>query len=409
MIRATVATSMLLGALLGVMSCSHPAPPPTPTVPTVNENYGDIIASEGAFDLDPALQSVVGWAQHFTYASRSGINDSTAHVTGLLLVPKGTPPAGGWRIVGFGHPATGSLQGCAPSLSPTLLNSATTVQALLGAGYAVTMSDYQGLGNVDQSHDSRKRDAYHPYLDATTAGYNLIDSVRAARALMAAANTAASDNWLAFGIGQGGQAAWAANELADNHGHNLTLLGAVAISPVADINGLADAADTSTLNTQQKLDLQALLAGLKDSYGKDFNLDDYRSGLVQQNWDALLACQGPELVERAAIANQIGPEDLRPHSPAATAALRGYLQKISLPQGPTQAPMLVIYGGHDQLVPPTWTEQALDRACKMGDVIQVKRLADATPDQLDIGTGLDWMNQRVNSVPAPNDCGGRTP
>ena len=409
MIRAAVV--MALGAVLvlaGTGCGSHPTASTSQT-PVPSENYGDILTSDGAPDIDPALQSLTAWAQRFTYASRSGIDDSTTHVTGMLLVPKGDPPAGGWRLVAFGHPSAGSLPGCAPSLSPTLLSSGPVVRALLEAGYAVAASDYQGLGPVDSIQDHTKRPPYHPYLDSTTVGYNVIDSVRAARALIARAGQSASDQWLAFGIGQGGQAVWAANELAANHGQGLTLLGAVAVSPAADIDGLADAAESGTLDTEQALDLQAFLAGLKNAYAGDFNLEDYRSGVVKEQWDALLACQGPSLEERARIAAQITPDDLRPRTPTAASTLRGYLRKSTLPQGPTQAPMLVIYGGQDPGIPAPWTERALDRACRMGDVIQIVRLPDDAADRLELPAALDWLGQRVNSVPAPNDCVGRTP
>jgi pimeloyl-ACP methyl ester carboxylesterase len=397
---------LIVVALIGA-GCSSRPPRPTEKNNTPSESYGDIITSDAVTDLDPSLQSAVGWAQRFTYASRSGINDSTAHVTGILLAPKGRPPDGGWRVVGFGHPASGTLPGCGPSTSPTLQNSSAVVERLLQAGYPVVMSDYQGLGSLDKTYDRPGRDTYHPYLDSTTVGYNLIDSVQAARKLIERAVSPASTSFVALGIGQGGQAAWAANELMANQGQDLTLLGAVAISPVSDITGLADAAEAGTLNKQQQLDLQAFLAGVKNSYPDDFRLDDYRSGIVAQKWDALLACNAAAQQERAAIAEKITPDDLRPHSPAAVATLRGFLKKSSLPQGPAQAPMLVIYGDHDPLVPAAWTDAALDRACQMGDTITIRRLPSDAPDQLDIAEAVDWINQRVNSVPAPNDCGGR--
>lgn len=401
-VRAAAAISTLL-VVLGAAACGSDGSTSSAPTSVANEAYGDIVSYDAVTDLPPSLADVTGWAQKFTYLSRSGINDSTTRVSGTLLVPRGAPPDDGWRFVAYGHPSTGSLQGCAP----TLANAGPAVQQLLQAGFAVTLSDYQGLGNLDQSNDTRKRDTYHPYLDSTTAAYNLTDSVRAARALMATSHTAASDKWFAFGIGEGGQAAWAANELAANQAKDMTLLGAVAIYPVADMDGLADLAEAGTLNTQQALDLQAFLAGLQKSYGADFNLDDYRSGIVQQKWDALLACQGTGLDERAAIASQIGPDDLKPHSPEAAATLRGYLQKTSLPQGPTKAPMMVIYGGQDPLIPPDWTAAALSGACKMGDVIHIQRLpADAPNDQFDMAAALDWMNQRVSGAPAQNDCGG---
>lgn len=400
--RTIAAVSTLL-ALFAIAGCGNKQSPQTATPAPSNEAYGDIVSYDAVTDLPPALGDVTGWAQKFTYLSRSGINDSTTRVSGTLLVPRGAPPDGGWRFVAYGHPSTGSLPGCAPPLE----DAAPAVGQLLQAGFAVTLSDYQGLGNPDQSNDSRKRDVYHPYLDSTTAGYNLIDSVRAARALMATSHTAASDNWLAFGIGQGGQAAWAANELAANQAKDMKLLGTVAVSPVADMDGLADLADAGTLNTQQTLDLQAFLAGVHNAYGAEFNLDDYRSGIVQQKWDDLLACQGPALDERAAVASQIAPGDLKPHSPDAAATLRGFLQKTSLPQGPTQAPMMVVYGGQDPLIPPDWTAAAIGQACKMGDVIHIQRMpADAPSDQFDMAAAVDWMNQRVSGAPAQNDCGG---
>ncbi|MEZ0358652.1 lipase family protein [Mycobacterium sp. SA01] len=397
----------MIAALLGA-GCGGRPPQPTSTTPPPSETYGDVISSEGATDLDPSLQSVVGWAQRFVYMSRSGINDNGSHVTAILLAPKVAPPEGGWRIVAFGHPASGTQPGCGPSTSPTLGNSSAVVTQLLQAGYPVVVSDYQGLGSLDKIRDRKDFDSYHPFLDSTTVGYNLIDSVRAARKLMEQAKSPASTSWLTLGIGQGGQAAWAANELAANQGWSMTLLGAVAISPAADITGLADAAEAGTLNSQQQLDLQAFLAGVKNSYFNDFNLDDYRSGIVAQKWDALLACDPAGLAERATIASQITPDDLKPHSPAAATTLQGFLKKSSLPQGPTQAPMLVIYGDQDPATPAAWTDGALDRACKMGDIITIRRLPGDAPDQLDMAEALDWMNQRVNSVPAPNDCEGRT-
>ncbi|MGO4441820.1 lipase family protein [Mycobacterium sp. 2YAF39] len=403
--RAKAAVAVILFAVLAGAGCGSPAPTTTTSTKStaaLPQNFGDVLTAEVVADIDPLLAPIAS-AQRFAYVSRSGINDGTTHVGGMLFVPNGQLPDGGWPVVAFGHTVTGTLPGCGPSLAPTQVNSAATVQQLLQAGYAVVMSDYQGLANVDEARDANFP-SYHPFLDSTTAGYNLIDSVRAARTL-----TKASDHWFAFGIGQGGQAAWAANELDENHGQGLTLLGTVAVSPAADINGLADGAETGTLNPEQRLDLQAFLAALKSTYGTDFKLDDFRSGAAQQQWDALLQCQGQTPEQRVALGDRIGPDDLRPHNPIAAAELRGYLQKASLPQGPTSAPMLVIYGANDPLIPPAWTEQALDRACKMGDVIQIRRLPDDATDPLDMTEALDWMSQRANAVPAPNDCPGGTP
>lgn len=358
------------------------------------DSAGHVIADAPADNLDQALRDAASSARTMTYASRNGVNDAVSHVTGSVFVPKGTPPPGGFPIVALGHRSTGTASDCAPSLSPNLLGEAATVIALLNAGYVVTVPDYQGLGKPSKPDDYD----FHPYLDSTTSGFTMIDAVRAARNLV----PDTSNSWAALGAQEGGQAAWAANELADNYGHDLKLVAAAALAPMAEVSGLADAAMAGTLNTDQKLVYVAYLAALKDEYYYDFELDDYRRGAAEQNWDALLKCSDP--VQRKALAETIHPEDLRPASPAALQTLRGYLQKTNLPQGPTQAPMYVIYGGQDSAIPAVWTDQAITKACQMGDVIQIAFWPDKGRDQIDPVAALGWLTDRMKSLPSANDC-----
>lgn len=84
------------------------------------------------------------------------------------------------------------------------------------AGYAVTASDFQGSGVKGYAH---------PFLDAKTYGYNIIDSVRAARRVGAEI----SDKWMTYGHSAGGLAVWAAAEEAQEYGKGLDLLGTIAM------------------------------------------------------------------------------------------------------------------------------------------------------------------------------------
>ena len=394
MSRTTAMVFMLCVAVLATSGCRSvaAAPPPAATPWATYEDPGKVLAASDLQPADPTLLSVASSAKRLTYTSRSAIYDSTTHVTGSVFVPRGAAPPGGWPIVALGHP-TGTSPDCAPSAVPDLLDTAA-VKTLLQAGYLVAITDYQGLGDLLEDK------TYHPYLDSTTAGYNLIDSVRAARSLV----PDASERWVALGASQGGQAAWAANELDQDYGWGLQLLGSASLSPFTDINGLADAAAADALTKDQQLVLQRFLAALDSEYGDKFNLDDYRRGVVKDQWDVLSACQGPASQERARVVEEIAPDELRPSSPAATDTLRGYLQKTSLPQGPTAAPMLVIYGGQDSLTPPAWTEQALNRACQMGDAIQIQMRPDSGHDQIDPSEAFDWVSSRFNDVAADNDC-----
>jgi len=401
LIRTAVLVCVVAAIVLFATGRDHDAtasaPPPAPAAASGVSLKGDfsgsgagtLLSANTMPTLDRRLLEATSLAARITYASTNAF-DGTTQVSGTVFVPQGTPPSGGWPIVAYGHSTTGIQSDCAPSLDSTLLHFSAPITGLVQAGYVVVMSDYQGLG-LDQWR--------HPYLDSTTLGYNVIDSVKAARKLV----PDASDRWLAFGTSEGAQAAWAANELAPDYAGGLTLVGTVSVSPPADIDGFADAAAAGTLTPDQMPVLQWLLVSLKDQY-PDLNLDDYRRGIVADKWDVLSACRGPAAGERATIAGQITADDLRPSSPAAVDTLRGYLEKSSLPQGPAEAPMLVIYGGSDTLIPPAWTERALAKACGMGDVIQVQLQPDKGAEGIDASVADYWVNARFNGVDAQNDC-----
>jgi pimeloyl-ACP methyl ester carboxylesterase len=396
------AACVVLAACLSVVSCSHakPAAPEPAAMSGIDlkpdtsgngEVPGALASASTLPTIDRRLKSVTSLAAHIQYTSTSGITNTRTQVTGTVFVPKGKAPDGGWPVVVYAHPTTGITADCAPSLSPTLLGASEPIAALIKAGYLIVVPDYQGLG-LDKER--------HPYLDSTTVGYNVIDSVRAARRLV----PEASDRWLAVGVSQGGQATWAANELAGSYdAGGLNLLGTVSLSPATNISGFADAAAAGTLTKEQQAALPLILSSLANEHS-DFNLDDYRRGVVQQRWTSLTSCEGPAIADRAKAIDDISPDDLRPASPQAVETLRGYLQKRGLPQRPTTAPMLVIYGGMDTLTPGSWTDQALQAACGMGDVIDIQFQPDKGHSDIDVTYSFGWINDRFASAPAANSC-----
>lgn len=351
---------------------------------------GTVVDAHSMPTLDRRLSGVTSVAAKVTYASTSGVTGQPTKVTGTVFAPKGKPPEGGWPIIAYGHPTTGVVAGCAPSSSPTLSNLSSAILELVNAGYVVTMADYQGLGD-----DS----TYHPYLDATTAGYNLVDSVRAARKVVADT----SNRWAAFGVSQGGQAAWAANELSPSYGAGLELVGTASVSPPLNVSGFVDDAVNRELSKEQEPVYQALLASQKNE-DPGLNLDDYRRGVVADKWDVLLQCDFGKADERSAAAEQITPDDLTPSTAAAAAALRDRLRTSDLPRRPLAAPAYVVYGGQDVLVPPAWTDAALQTACEMDDVVRIDMQPDRGHSDVDVSPVLGWIADRFGTDPAPNSC-----
>src|SRR4029077_17001146 len=120
-----------------------------------------------------------------------------------------------------------------------------------------------------------------------TAADNVIDAVRAAREVVP--NT--SNRWFAFGVSQGGQAAWAANERSQRYRAGLTLLGSVSVSPAADVTRLADAMEAGTLTPEQTMLVPMLVWGLKGAH-PDVDIYDYLHGPMARQRNVFLACAG---------------------------------------------------------------------------------------------------------------------
>lgn len=394
MTRILIVAVALVTVLAGCARSEPAAPPPQEGLSLDGDfsgsGPGTLVSAVTMPTIDRRIRAMTSVAARVTYMSTSGIDGSEQEVSGTVFVPRGTPPEGGWPVIAFGHGTTGVEAECGPSLSPTLLGSSDLVTSLVRAGYLVTVPDFQGLG-MDGT--------YHPYLDATTAGNNMIDSVRAAQKLA----SDASNRWVAFGGSQGGQAAWAANELADAYGDGLNLLGSVSLVPAADFAGLADSAAAGTLTLDQGPLLQWLLVALKNEH-PELNLDDYRRGIVADKWDVLTSCAQENSAERADVARQITPDDLRPATPEATTLLREYLFAMGLPKVRAAAPMLVIYGGRDELFATGWTETAIVNACGMGSVVEAYLQPDKGHADIDGAAAFEWIRQRFDGVQPLDAC-----
>lgn len=323
------------------------------------------------------------------YRSTSGDDGAPTVVSGTVFTPVGDPPPGGWPVVSYGHGTTGWQEDCGPSLSASLLGQDLVVDGFTKRGYAVAMADYQGLGSP----------GIHPYSDARTAGFNMVDAVRALRATF----PGVSERWAALGGSQGGGAAWSADEQASTYAPELNLVGAVGLSPAADVKGLVDKAVAGTLTDDQGPVLQAILFSLARLH-QDFNLDDYRHGAAKQYWDVLASCSGPDVHARTAAGKALGPRDLAPSSPEAADRLRSLLAKWALPQRKLSAPLYVAFGARDTYIDPAWTIAAIKRACALGGNVSWSEDPKAGHGDIDWAGALDWLNDRFEGRPAVNEC-----
>lgn len=353
---------------------------------------------------DPAERGLVTAAEPFTgeglsgqkilYRSTSGIDGRGTEVSGTVFVPPGRAPAGGWPVVTVGHPTTGLLDDCAPSRHGNLLGSAGLVRDLLARGYVVAVTDYEGLGT----------DGPHPYLEPITAGYNLIDAVRAARTLVPDAST----RWAAIGVSQGGQAAWAAAERAGRYGDGLEFVGAASLSPPADLSPIVSDGPPN-LDVPQQIFLPMLLDGLAVSH-PDLDASAYIRGPLADNRDVIRSCTGALASRKLSVALNLTPADTLPRSDEDVARMREWLTADALPQQQASGPLLVVVAGRDNLIRPDWTTAAVGRACGQGDVVELRyRPDDVHADAKALPGAVEWISDRFAGVPASSTCVGQAP
>jgi hypothetical protein len=163
---------------------------------------------------------------------RSTKPDSTPiAVSGIVIVPAGQAPAGGWPIVAWAHPTTGVVPRCAPSLAIFLFQQIAGSRRLLEDGYAIAATDYPGLGTPGP----------HPYLVGESEARAVIDSVRAARLFPGLEN---SNRFAVWGHSQGGQASLFTGMIAKTYAPELQLVGVAAAAPATDLATLVRPAVT---------------------------------------------------------------------------------------------------------------------------------------------------------------------
>ena len=165
--------------------------------------------------LPPTLGLAGATGVRFLYASTDGVDGtSRVAVSGALFVPAGTAPRGGWPVIAWAHGTVGIADICAPSWSARSYRDVAYLQTWLAQGYAIVATDYQGLGTP----------GVHPYLNARSEAYSVLDSVRAALTL----EPSFAHRIVIVGQSQGAGAAFATAGYASRYAPDLDLRGTVA-------------------------------------------------------------------------------------------------------------------------------------------------------------------------------------
>ncbi|MER7661104.1 MULTISPECIES: lipase family protein [unclassified Streptomyces] len=195
---------------------------------------GDIVGSApSAFHPLPG-QPTATKAWRITYRSTTA-DGAPNTVSGTVIVPQ-DGRTGPRPLVSYAVGTVGLADSCAPSAGfPTGTTvEANLIQQLTLRGWAVAVTDYEGLGTPGE----------HTYTVGRSAGHAVLDAARAAIALPEAGLSADSPVGI-MGYSQGGQASSWAAELHDSYAPELKVRGTVTGGVPARLTGLAPVHDGS--------------------------------------------------------------------------------------------------------------------------------------------------------------------
>ncbi|OZD85840.1 hypothetical protein CH273_03730 [Rhodococcus sp. 05-339-2] len=377
----------------GCSSTPEPAPTESTSAPEPQYEFtgvpGTVLDSADFGDRSPALAATGATLYRFVYESTSGVDNSPTAVSGVAAVPAGTPPEGGWPIIVYGHGTTGVQADCGPTLYPDLLGYQFAVQDFTALGYVTVLPDYQGLGTGGGTH---------PYLEPRTTGNNMIDAARAAHTALPDVST----RWAAVGLSQGGQAAWAANELAASYGQGLDLVGSVSLSPPTDLKPLIRSSNDGTLTRPQKELLPYLLYGA-EQVDPSIDPKDYSGSVAEANNELLLTCSGGDTAGKERAVQAMTPDEFAADSTDSEQKLIDVVDRYTLPQVRTEVPLFVAYGAKDDVVLPQWTADGVEKACALGDSVVAQEQPEQGHDVSD-EAAMQFLAARFAGQTVPSTC-----
>ncbi len=291
-------------------------------------------------------------AVRILYSSTDGRFDrGVIESSGLLYLPKGTPPVGGWPLAVWGHGTFGIADICAPSWKQPTPRDGSYADAWLQQGFAVVAPDYQGLGTR----------GVHPYTQAKPEGYSVLD---AARAALAAYPDRIANRVILTGQSQGSGAVLSATVLAPRYAPELRLLGTVATALVQRAADRLDVAGDVLGDDSARYLVMRLLGG------------GFRPGTPTP--DELLTSKGKLLLAaaRTSCSRDLIPV-AREHGITARNAfsvtperLAHMPQSLAVEKVKLSVPLFVGTGLADSVIPPGQQYDAVVELCRLGDHVQ---------------------------------------
>lgn len=390
-----------------------------PPSPLPAGSPGDVLRAEPshlALSVPGIGGPLPGAATRIMYRSNDSNGEANA-VTGTYIDPAAPWTGPGPRPLVVLAPGTqGQGDQCAPS---KMLNNVITytpplgfmveyevlaAYSLLSQGYGVVITDYEGLGTPGA----------HTYVNRASEAHAVLDAARAAQKLQGT-KISADGPVAAYGYSQGGGAAAAAAELADEYAPEMNLVGTYAGAPPADLKATLEQVDGTILTGVIGYTLNGLLnsdPGLLPIV--DENINDAGKAMLN-----LVAnqCVGETILN---VGLHRANEYTKTGEPLSVVLDRlpvaqEILAKNKIGERTPNAPVLIQSGTSDDIVPHGQAVGLASDWCGKGATVQLSAAqvpaivpgsgaGHLIPDILGLGEAQNWIKDRFYGVPAPSNC-----
>jgi acetyl esterase/lipase len=353
------------------------------STPVQAQRSGTLISAELVTNAPAGIQ-----AWRIRYLTRDDRARPIA-VTGMVMAPAGRA-IGLRNVIAWAHGTSGVVESCALSTNPRFFDVTPAVEGVRH-GYVVVAPDYPGLGSTMP----------HPYLVGTLTARSVLDAVKAARAIPAAA---AGHRFAVWGESQGGHAALWTGQLARDDASELELVGVAAAAPPTDLAGnFRQAADP---NAKAMLSAYSVYTWSR-YYGVPLRIG-------RQSTPALITKMAQKCIDLDAtpklmtvlgiltLRRDLKGIDLPALRPWATYVAANSTSPVS------SVPILIAQTAADPLVAPAMTRQFARKLC--ANRVRVRWIGlpgkdHATTAKQSATATLQWIDGRFAGAQAPSDCG----
>lgn len=389
----------------------------TPPDPLPEGRPGDLIRSEPSrLVLEPSgqLGAYVATGTRIMYLS-TDTHDRPIAITGTYFEPDNPWPWAGPRpLISLAVGTYGQGDQCAPS---RLFNQGIHyssgldiaygyeqgfVATMVARGFAVVVTDYEGLGTP----------GVHTYTNRVAQAHAVIDAARAAKRLP---GTSLDPNGPVgfWGYSQGGGAVSSAAEMAPMYAPELDLVGVWAGAPPADVSQALPFLDGSVLVGAVGYVLNSTIAAYPETEA------EIRDSLTPQGEDLLNKSKDqcvPQTLMNFGFRHLQGYFKGDPYQMGNQEPLKTVFHEQRLGRYRPAAPVFIDQNRFDTVVPWGPSRQLALDWCAQGADVQFftneqppflnKLLVNHALAQLVDGErGLQWIADRFNGLPSAPNCG----